>query len=244
MMRRLAFLAGLGALLLLWSLAARDSLPAILPGPMAVATALGQLVADSGFWSGTLMPSLYRAVAGLALAFTLGAPLGLIGWHWPVISALLAPLRLILMGMPAPILAILCILWLDGGTATVTLTVAALLVPVFQIAMAEGMGAVDPQMDEMARLFRVPLRRRLRRIAGPALWTALGPALRIAVANALRVTLLTELLSGAEGLGAAVQRAQSWLQTDRLFALVIVILVLIGLVEAALGALTRERRKP
>ncbi len=107
------------------------------------------------------------------------------------------------------------------------LTVAAMLLPVFQIAIAEGMGAVDPQLAEMAKVFRVPLRRRARRIILPAVWTALGPALRTSVANSLRVTLLTELLSGAEGLGSAVPSAQSWLQTDRLFALAIVILALI-----------------
>ncbi|UFS67253.1 ABC transporter permease subunit [Paracoccus denitrificans] len=244
MIRNLAFLTGLAAIVLLWSLAARANLPAILPGPLAVAKAFGQLVADPDFWTDTLMPSIGRAMAGLVLAFALGAPLGLAGWRWPVVAALLAPLRLILMGLPAPVLAILCILWFDGGTTTTILTVAALLVPVFQIAMAEGMGAIDLQLDEMARLFRVPQARRWRRITLPALWTALGPALRIAVANAIRVTLLTELLSGAEGLGAAVQRAQSWLQTDRLFALVIVILALIGLAEAALATLTRDRGRP
>jgi NitT/TauT family transport system permease protein len=118
------------------------------------------------------------------------------------------------------------------------------LLPVFQIAIAEGMAAVDPQLAEMAQVFRVPPLRRLHRIVLPAVWTAFGPALRIAVANALRVTLLTELLSGAEGLGSAVQRAQSWLQTDQLFALVIVILALIGLAEAALTLLLRERSRP
>jgi NitT/TauT family transport system permease protein len=241
MMHRLAFLAGLAGLIALWALAARESLPAILPGPLAVVRALGQLVIDREFWIGTLLPSLGRAAAGLGLAFALGAPLGLAGWRWPAISALLAPVRLILMGIPAPILAILCILWFD---VTVVLTVAVLLLPVFQIAIAEGMAAVDPQLAEMAQVFRVPPLRRLHRIVLPAVWTAFGPALRIAVANALRVTLLTELLSGAEGLGSAVQRAQSWLQTDQLFALVIVILALIGLAEAALTLLLRERSRP
>lgn len=243
MSAKLAFLVGLAAIVLLWSLAAGANLPAVLPGPGAVVIALGQMATDPAFWSVTLLPSLGRATAGLALAFAIGAPLGLAGWRWPVVSALLAPARLILMGLPAPVLAILCILWFDGGSTTAILTVAALLVPVFQIAIAQGMAAVDPQLDEMARLFRLPLLRRLHRIIGPALWTALGPALRIAVANAIRVTLLTELLSGAEGLGAAVQRAQGWLQTDRLFALVLVILALIGLAEAGLSALTRDRRR-
>ena len=236
MTHRLAFLTGLATLLLLWSFAAHKSLPAILPGPLTVAMALVQIVTDPAFWTGTLVPSIGRASAGLALAFTVGAPLGLAGWRWPIVSALLAPLRLLLMGVPAPILAILCILWFDGGATTTVLTVATLLLPVFQIAIAEGMSAIDAQLREMAHLFRVSLMRRLHRIALPALWTALAPALRI--------TLLTELLSGTEGLGAAVQRAQSWLQTDRLFALVIVILALIGLAEAGLATLTHTRSRP
>jgi NitT/TauT family transport system permease protein len=148
------------------------------------------------------------------------------------------------MGIPAPIFAILTILWFDGGSVTVALTVAAMLLPVFQIALVEGMAAINPDIAEMARLFQVPLRRRLRRIVLPAVWTAFGPALRIAVANALRVTLLTELLSGTEGLGASVQRAQSWLQTDRLFALIIVILALISIADFLLTALMNKRPHP
>jgi NitT/TauT family transport system permease protein len=241
MTQRLAFLAGVAAILFVWSLAARANLPAILPGPLVVITALGQLVSDAAFWTGTLLPSLGRASAGLGLAFCIGVPLGLAGWRLPILSALFAPLRLVMMGMPAPILAILCILWFDGGTKTVIMTVATLLVPVFQIAITEGMGVVDSQLSEMARLFRVPILRRLHRIVMPAVWTALCPALRIGVANAIRVTLLTELLSGAEGLGAAVQLAQNWLQTDRLFALVLVILALIGVTDATLSRFLRER---
>lgn len=242
MKQRLAFVVGTVLLLVIWALAAANSLPAILPGPVPVLQALVDLVFEKEFWSETLLPSIGRAAAGLALAFVFGAAFGLAGWRWPVISALFAPLRLILLGMPAPILAILCILWFDGGSTTVILTVAALLVPVLQIAITEGMDAIDRQLQEMAQVFRVPMLRQLHRIMLPAVWSALGPALRVAVANALRVTLLTELLAGSEGLGAAVQRAQSWLQTDRLFALVIIILLLIGLTDAVLTAIVPRRR--
>ncbi|WP_226341067.1 ABC transporter permease [Gemmobacter serpentinus] len=242
MIRMAAFGAGLAGLVALWAFAAQQNLPAILPGPLAVARALLDLVQDAAFWRDALLPSLGRAAAGLGLAKALGAPLGLVGWHLPLVSACLAPARLILMGVPAPVLAILCILWFDGGPITIVLCVCALLLPVFQIAVAEGLSAIDPQLAEMARVFRLPLRRCLRWIIWPALWTALGPALRVAMANALRVSLLTELLSGTPGLGAEVQAAQSWLQTDRLFALVLVILALIGLIEAALSAIAGRRR--
>ncbi|WP_202923928.1 hypothetical protein [Rhodovulum sulfidophilum] len=126
---------------------------------------------------------------------------------------------------------------MQGGTWTVILSVAALLVPVFQVAVAEGFCAVDPQIDEMTRPFRVLLRRRLHYVIWSVLWTALGPALRIGGANRLHVILLTKLLSGADGLGDAVQTAQTYFQTERLFALVLAILALVRAMDAVLGRL-------
>ncbi|KMK64665.1 ABC transporter permease [Puniceibacterium sp. IMCC21224] len=237
----LAFALGCGLLVGAWQIVAWQTLPALLPAPITVASATVALLADPAFWSGALAPSLLRMAGGLSLAIAVGIPLGIIGHRSCRVAAFLAPLRLLLMGIPAPILVILFILWTRGGTWTVILSVAALLMPVFQVAVAEGLRAVDPQIDEMARLFRVPLSKRVRHVIWPAFWTALGPALRIGVANGLRVTLLTELLSGANGLGDAVQTAQTYLQTDRLFALVLIILALVAAFDAALARLPGTR---
>ncbi|MBL3561774.1 hypothetical protein [Rhodovulum sulfidophilum] len=48
---------------------------------------------------------------------------------------------------------------------------------------------------------------------------------------------MTKLLSGADGLGDAVQTAQTYFQTERLFALVLVILALVRAMDAVLGRL-------
>lgn len=234
----LAFALGCVLLVGIWQIIAWKNLPALLPPPMTVATATVALLVDPAFWSGTLAPSLLRMAGGLALAIGVGIPLGIVSHRSRRTGAFLAPLRLLLMGVPAPILVILFILWTQGGTWTVILSVAALLMPVFQVAVAEGLRTVDLQIDEMTRLFRVPLLLRMRHVVWPALWTALGPALRIGVANGLRVTLLTELLSGADGLGDAVQTAQTYLQTERLFALVLIILALVAAIDAALARLS------
>lgn len=63
-MQRIAFLTGLASLGLIWSLAARNSLPAILPGPLAVAAALWTLLTEPSFWTDTLLPSLGRQQRG------------------------------------------------------------------------------------------------------------------------------------------------------------------------------------
>lgn len=225
--------------MIVWTVAARGSLPALLPGPDRVAVAFVQLLLDIVFWRDILAPSLIRALLGLTLAVCLGGFLGYCSFKSTSFAALIAPTRVILMGMPAPILVILGILWFEGDLITVVSCVGVLLLPVFQIAVAQGLSAVDSQLDEMAWVFQVWGWRRVRHIVWPALWIALGPALRIGVANGLRVTLLTELLSGADGLGNAVLTAQSYLLTDRLFALVIVILVLIAGAEWLLSRLTR-----
>lgn len=169
--------------------------------------------------------------------------LGWMSFRWPLIGAALAPLRLVLMGLPAAVLAILLILWLEGGGTMVVAAVSALLVPVFQIATTAGLGAIDPQLDEMARLFHVPRLRRLRHVLWPALATALMPALRVAVANGLRITLLVELLGGGQGLGRAIQSAQTWLMTDRLLALTFVVLLMIAGAEALLALADRRARR-
>ncbi|WP_460275748.1 ABC transporter permease [Celeribacter sp. ULVN23_4] len=232
-----------GALMLIWGVLAENSLPAILPGPLRVLSALWGLLADGAFWRAVMAPSLLRSAAGVFLALVLGGVLGVISQRFALISAVLAPYRVMLMGLPAPILAILCILWFDGGTVTVIVCITLLLMPVFQIATTEGLNAVDPQLSEMAQIFKIPAMRRLRHIVWPALWVALGPAFRTSVANGLRITLLTELLSGAEGLGQAVMTAQSYLQTDRLFALVLIILGLLAGIEAIVNQLTGKARR-
>ncbi|MBL3586650.1 ABC transporter permease [Rhodovulum sulfidophilum] len=222
------------ALVPAWQVTARHSLPALSPDPVTVGAAAEAFLIDPAFWNRTLAPSLLRMVGRLALATEVGAPLGIIMHRSPGAEAFLAPLRLLLMGIPAPVLTIL---WTQGGIWTVIFSVAALLVRIFQVAVAEGLCAVDPQFDEMTRPFRVLLRRRLHYVIWSVLWTALGPALRIGGANRLRVTLLTKLLSGADGLGDAVQTAQTYFQTERLFALVLVILALVGTMDAVLGRL-------
>ncbi|ADE87313.1 ABC transporter permease [Rhodobacter capsulatus] len=238
-----AGLAGAGLLLLLWEVIARQTLPAILPGPLAVGRALIALLGERTFWTGSLAPSLAAALAGVLLALFFGLVLGWMSFRWPLIGAALAPLRLVLMGLPAAVLAILLILWLEGGGTMVVAAVSALLVPVFQIATTAGLGAIDPQLDEMARLFHVPRLRRLRHVLWPALATALMPALRVAVANGLRITLLVELLGGGQGLGRAIQSAQTWLMTDRLLALTFVVLLMIAGAEALLALADRRARR-
>ncbi|WP_233092861.1 ABC transporter permease subunit [Paracoccus sp. IB05] len=156
----------------------------------------------------------------------------------------LAPLRLILMGIPAAVLTIRPILWLDGGPVMGITAVAILLLPVFRIATSSGLAAGDPGLDGMARLFRMPRLRRLRHITWPALATALLPALRLALANGLRITLPVELPGGRQRPGRAIRSAQTWLMTDRLFALTIVTLLLIAAPEALLGRPDREAVRP
>ncbi len=163
----------------------------------------GAFLIDPACWNGTLATSLLRMVGGLALATGVGAPLGIIMHRSPGAGAFLAPLRLLPMRIPRPVLAIL---WTQGGIWTVIFSVAALLVRVFQVAVTEGFCAVDPQFDEMTRPFRVLLRRRfgLQGMADrPAATLSKGQAQRIALLRALSVRpdilLLDEALGGLDG---------------------------------------------
>lgn len=233
---------GVGALLLLWQYLSTVLHPVILPRPSATLGALVDLLFSGSFLLDVVLPSLTRAVSGLCLALAIGCSAGALAGYSQTVEAVLAPLKHLLLGLPASILIVLLILWLNGGNRLVICAVTVMLVPLFYLALLDGVRGLDRSLGEMAQVFRIPLWRRLTRIYSPALWHALRPALRLAIATSLRVTLLTEVLAGSDGLGQTVLFAQTYLETERLFALVLLILALIVGIERLFNLLLRIGR--
>lgn len=236
--------AAIGCLVLIsvWALLAGHFPPMILPGPVDTGQAFIALGRDGAFWGQAVLPSLGRACAGLALAFVGGGLLALASVRWSCVEALLLPLRGLLMGLPAPVLVIVFLLWFDQRALPVICAVALLIGPVFYLAIVDGVRAVDRALWEMAQVYDLRWPTRVRHIILPRLWTALRPACRVAISNGLRVTLLTEILAGVGGLGDAVRTAQTYLQTETLFALILVILAAMAMIEGILAVAVWRRR--
>ena len=244
---RLAPLAGLAGLLALWLLGGLilEAVPAysaftgFAPGPALASFA--ELIASGEAWRAAA-PSLARVGQGLAVAFGLGVPLGLLVGSSPLAERILQPpfqlLRMIspLAWMPVAVLAFPT--W-DG--AIVFLIAAAAIWPIL-FATAAGVKRVDPVWLAMARNLGAGRLAALRAVVVPAVLQDILTGLRLALGVAWIVLVPAEYLGVTSGLGYAVNDARDTLSYDRLAALVLLIGLIGYAFDAALGRLAARAR--
>ncbi|MDR7038950.1 NitT/TauT family transport system permease protein [Methylobacterium sp. BE186] len=244
---RLAPLAGLAGLLALWYAAGLvlESVPAyaafagFAPGPALAA--FRDLIATGEAWRAA-GPSLARVGEGLAFAFLLGAPVGLLVGSSPLLERVLQPpfqlLRMIspLAWMPVAVLA-----FPSWNGAIVFLIAAAAIWPIL-FATAAGVKRVDPVWLTLARNLGAGRLGALRAIVVPAVTQDILTGLRLALGVAWIVLVPAEYLGVTSGLGYAINDARDTLSYDRLAALVLLIGLIGYALDAALGRLAARAR--
>ena len=227
--RRVGGLLPLVALVLGWEALSRSgTVSAFLLPPLS---AVLQRVWDdalSGDLTINLGMTLYRALAGFAIAAVGGVALGILmtrnrfaRWFFdPIVS----------VGFPMPKIAFLPIfmLWLglyDVSKISMAAFNAIFPVIVATIAAAEG---VDRQLLWSARSLGASERQLLREIILPAALPQILTGLQVALPISMIVTIVTEMLMGGQGLGGAMIAASRFADSPGVFA---------GIVEIAVAGL-------
>ncbi len=224
---------GVGFLLLIlgWEMLSRHYSGLVVAGPRETLAALFRLFEDNTFPTLHLLPTLQRI--GLALCFGIGcgAALGILAGFVEPVRLMLAPARWILTSIPGVIVVVVFMLWFGMGTTMVVSITATMVAPIVYVNVAEGMMSVDRNLLEMARVYRLPLHMRLTRIYVMALAGPLLSGAVIATGNGIRLVVLAEMLGANEGIGHALAIARTNLQTDELYALTLLAMLVIGSVE-------------
>jgi putative hydroxymethylpyrimidine transport system permease protein len=225
-MRALVTAAGL--VLLWWAVTALTSVPAyMLPGPWAVARAL---VEQRGVLAAATITTATEIGVGLVLGVALGAISGLGIVFSPVLQRWLLPLLLLSQAIPVFAMAPVLVLWCGFGMASKI--VMAVLVIFFPItaAFADGLRRTDQGWLDLAATMNASPLTILRHVRLPAALPAFGSGLRIAAAIAPIGAIIGEWVGSAGGLGYVMLNANARIETDVMFAAVIVLAVLtIGL---------------
>jgi len=209
-----------------------------MPSPMDVLTRVYTWYENDNLLN-DIWISTYRVVAGFVLSAVLAIPLGLmIGTYRPV-QALLEPLTDFIRYMPAVAFIPLIMLWVGIGEGSkvsiifigtffqMVLMVAEDVrrVPITQIEAAQTMGATRSEIVSLV----------IFQSAKPALIDTL----RITMGWAWTYLVVAEMVSANSGLGYAIIKAQRFLQTDKIFAGII----LIGLIGLIMDQLFRWQHR-
>jgi NitT/TauT family transport system permease protein len=212
--------------------------PMFMPGPDAVLMRVGRWWSDEGLLA-DIGISVYRVMTGFLLSALFALPLGLyIGTYRPV-QAFLEPLTDFIRYMPAVAFIPLVMLWvgIDEGSKILIIFIGTFFqmvlmvaedvrrVPMAQIEAAQTMGA---SRSEVVKLVVLPSAR-----------PALLDTLRITCGWAWTYLVVAELVAANSGLGYAILKAQRYMQTDKIFAGIILIGVIGLLTDQAFRWLGR-----
>jgi len=223
------------ALLVVWQVATDQAWvdANILVSPWTVLrTAAGGL--GDGTLLGGMALSLSRTLGGLllggGLGFALGLLLGLSSFSERLLGPSLAAIRQIAIFAWVPLLTA----WFGLGEAAKYVFVAlAAFFPLF-IATQRSVANLSPHLDEAARVLRLNLRQRLRRLILPGAAPGIFAGLRLSLIYAWLGTIGAEYFMPSNGgIGSQMIGAQQLLRMD----LIMAGMLLVGLTGALLNLL-------
>ncbi len=111
---------------------------------------------------------------------------------------------------------------------------------VMSLIMAEAVQTLAPVYRKLVRTYRLGLLRAVRHVVAPALLPFVVSGLRLTFALTLIGVVIAELFSATSGIGHELMRDVSLARTDRILALVVVV-VAIALVPSSLLRLLERR---
>jgi ABC-type nitrate/sulfonate/bicarbonate transport system permease component len=152
-----------------------------------------------------------------------------------------------LRAIPPPAIVPLAILFLGYDERMKLLVVAlAALWPIL-LNTTSAAERINPVLLDVARTFRLGTLDRLRRIVIPTVVPALLLGVRVALPLAIVVTLLVEILTSIDGVGALMIRAQRNFQSGQVYGLLMIVGLfgyLVNSLFAVIEALIMRTRPP
>lgn len=226
-----------------WALAGYVDQPLLLPTPWAVAARLGQLAVTADFWTASLT-TLGRVFLGGGLGIAIGCALAALSARFDSCAAVFSPAVKVVRATPVASFIILIWLWASAGWVPVVIA-ALMAVPIAWSATLQGIGEADPQLIELAEVYRFSGAKTVRLVYLPAMKNALAAGCRSALGFAWKAGVAAEALCRPRrAMGTAIWNAKTYLETADLFAWTVAVVLLSVAVEKLLWTAwrTAERR--
>ena len=193
--------ASILALLILWAVAAvLTADPQILPAPWDLLPKFLREV-ENGKLLANLTATLWRVMAAFVLAMGLGTALGFVMGRFPAVDRWLDPWLVFFLNLPALVLIVLCYLWIGLNEMAAILAVTLNKVPNVATVIREGARALSPDLDALARVYRMPLATRLQHVVLPQLAPFVAASARSGIAIIWKIVLVVEFLGRSSGVG-------------------------------------------
>jgi len=187
-------------LIVIWALAAIIVSDRTLPGPLIVVNIFideivnGELLKHLGI-------TLYRVTISFFLAMSIGTLLGIIMGSKRNINLVLDGWNLLFLNIPALVTIILCYVWFGLTDIAAIIAVSLNKIPNVIVTVREGALAVDRNLLEVAKVFKVGPKKTFFKFFLPQLYPYIMAAARGGIALIWKIVLVVELLGRSDGVG-------------------------------------------
>ncbi len=231
---------------LAWEAFARAFPSPLAPHVPEVAREIGRIIVHGDAFA-QIAVTLERVVAGCAVALVLALAAGIASARIPLARAFFEPAIVLGLTVPGLVWALLCVIWFGVSFTTPVVSVALGVGPALALSVSQGVRDVNPELVEMAHVFRFSAARRLRYLWLPALAPYLLSGVRLALSLGWKVIVIVELFGLTDGVGYQLngefssQNVAGVLAWTILFWLVMAVIEY-GILQTLERRLTRWRR--
>jgi ABC-type nitrate/sulfonate/bicarbonate transport system permease component len=210
-----------------WEIIARSGLIPFffLPPLSVIASTFATQIAEGLLLQHALL-TIFRAVAGFAMAVAVGVMLGIGMARFNVVRWFFDPL--VALGLPMPTLTLVpaFILWFGIGHEPKILLVALSCVCPMTVSTYNGARNVDRLLIWSARMMGTPGRKLLWKVVIPAAMPYIFNGMQVALPISLIVAFVFEMVAGGGGLGFLEILAARFFRAPELFSALFAILII------------------
>ena len=217
--------AALLLLLLVWEGLVRAlSVPSyVLPAPTRMFAAL---CTDRATLASHACVTVLEALGGMGISLACAVVLGILMDANEGIKAAIYPILVVTQTVPMIVLSPILILYLGFGLAPKILTVVLMCFFPIVVSFADGMGQIDPAYANLVRSYGGTRLQVYTQVKIPYAMPSLLSGLKVAATYSISGAVVGEWIASQAGLGYYLLRVKNSYALDKMFACVIVIILL------------------
>lgn len=201
---------------IIWQIISTFYNSVLVPTPLETIQALIRLIS-----SGRLLQyagyTIWRGLIGFIVSLLMGIPLGLFMGLFRPLRRFLQPIVVTIQVVPVISWLVLAMIWFGFDRVPIFVVVITTL-PIVILNIVQGVLNVDPQLTEMARMFKVSQPDLIFEVYLPQVLPYLFAAMSTALGTTWKAVVMAEFLSAQKGIGAGMSLARINLETGEVFA--------------------------
>jgi NitT/TauT family transport system permease protein len=222
--------ASLVLLALTWQALSFLSGSDVLPGPVESILAVAESSREGYLWT-DIGITAYRIAGAFLIAFAAALAAGTLLGRSRLAAHLFGPW--VTIGASVPSLVVIVVVYLTVGVNdhAAMIGTAFIVAPLMTFPVADGIRAISPELQEMARAFAIPKSMILRRVILPQTAPFVFTAARTGLSLTWRLMIFVELLGRSSGVGYRIQYFYNLVDMKRVVATALPFIALMLLFE-------------